>query len=193
MPEVSVVIAARNAGRTIDAALASVFAQTVRDLEVIVVDDGSTDDTTARVDAFGSRVIRLRQTAGGLGAALRAALPLSRGRIVMLLDPADLWLPRKVERQLTYFERFPGTGLLHGTAIPSGTPATALLESSDAAPLTTGFVAPTKAGAWTPEPEGTALSTIATSEESDVNWWAWPLACAARRVTSAAERVTLRA
>src|SRR5207248_1255892 len=65
MPEVSVVIPAYNAGRTISAALASVFAQTYRDFEVIVVDDGSTDDTAQRLAEWSGRIVNIRQPNGG--------------------------------------------------------------------------------------------------------------------------------
>ena len=64
-PEVSVVIPAFNASRTISAALDSVFAQTYKNFEVIVVDDGSTDDTARRVAEFGGRVEYVRQANGG--------------------------------------------------------------------------------------------------------------------------------
>ena len=74
MPHVTVIIPAYNAGRTITAALESVFDQTYRDFNVIVVDDGSTDDTAARADAAGADSV-FRQAHQGKGAALQAAYP----------------------------------------------------------------------------------------------------------------------
>src|SRR6266851_4037711 len=68
-PDVTVIIPAYNAGRTISAALQSVFAQTYRDYEVIVVDDGSTDDTALRVGECGNRVQYIRQANAGPGSA----------------------------------------------------------------------------------------------------------------------------
>jgi len=108
MPEVSVVIPAYNAGRTITAALASVFAQTYRDFEVIVVDDGSTDDTPRRLaDWADYRVVVVRQPNSGPAHARNEAIARARGRLVAFLDADDIWLPRKLERQVAYYRRFP--------------------------------------------------------------------------------------
>src|SRR4051812_33747134 len=100
MPDVSVIIAAHHASRTIDTALESVFLQTFRDFEVIVVDDGATDDTAALCASFGSRVICHHQPCRSLAAAWNAGLKLSTGRLVTLLDPGHLWMPRKLDRQV---------------------------------------------------------------------------------------------
>jgi glycosyltransferase involved in cell wall biosynthesis len=138
---VSVVIIARNAGRTIDSALASVFAQTLRDFEIIIVDDGSSDDTTERIRTCGLRVLAWQQPSSGRGAIV-AALRLARGGVVMLLDPHDVWLPRKIERQLTYFERYPQAAFLHGAVLSSTNPGMALLDSADAAEPFAGLAPP---------------------------------------------------
>jgi len=135
MPEVSIIIPAYNAGRTIDAALRSVFAQTFRDFEVIVVDDGSTDDTAERVEAWGSRVTYHWQKNAGPARARNQALSASSGRLIAFLDADDAWLPRKLERQVSYFQQFPRTGLLHTDAITDRSPTTAILNSADAAPI----------------------------------------------------------
>src|SRR3954471_17261364 len=86
MPEVTVIIPAHNCGRTIDAALESVFAQTFKDLEVVVVDDNSTDDTASRIGSFGPRVICCRETGGGIVRALNAGLLRGTGAIVAVLE-----------------------------------------------------------------------------------------------------------
>jgi glycosyltransferase involved in cell wall biosynthesis len=161
MPEVSVVIAVRNGGRTIDGALSSVFAQTVRDHEVIVVDDGSTDDTVTRISAFGSGVIVRQHPSGGHARALTAGLRLARGRIVMLLDPADMWLPRKIERQLKYFERYPEAGFLHGSVIASASPGLTLLDCPDETSLSAGLVPPSPPQHLARPPAGLRPSTVA--------------------------------
>jgi glycosyltransferase involved in cell wall biosynthesis len=101
-PLVSVVIPAFNAGRTIDRALASVFAQDYRPLEVIVVDDGSSDGTWTRVANYGDdtvRSLRLEENRG-VAAATNAGLAVARGEFVAFLDADDEWLPGKLRRQL---------------------------------------------------------------------------------------------
>jgi len=100
MPEVSVVIPAYNAGRTISAALASVFAQTYRDFEVIVVNDGSTDDTAQRLEEWSGRLVTICQRNGGPGRARNEGIARARGRLIAFLDADDIWLPRKLERQV---------------------------------------------------------------------------------------------
>jgi glycosyltransferase involved in cell wall biosynthesis len=159
-PEVSVLVVARNAGRTIDSALTSVFAQTVRAFEVIVVDDGSDDDTKARIEAFGARVTVLRQPRLGAARAIAAGLQLARGRYVMLLDAADLWMPRKIERQLQYFAQHPDAAFLHGTVLRSARPALTLLDSPDTAVLSPGSTPPVCPGPAVP-PNELQLSTVA--------------------------------
>lgn len=112
-PEVSVVITAYNYGRFIARALESVFAQTYRDIEVIVVDDGSTDDTRECVGAFGSRVAYLYQPNAGMPAAQNTGIAASRGALIAFLDADDVWLPRKLERQLEAMQADPGIGVVY--------------------------------------------------------------------------------
>ncbi len=112
-PHVSVVIPAYNAADSIGGALASVFAQTFKEVEVIVVDDGSTDGTAAVVEAMGGRVTLIRQVNGGPGAARNTGIRASRGPLIAFLDADDCWLPHKIEAQVAYFRVHPQTGLLH--------------------------------------------------------------------------------
>jgi GT2 family glycosyltransferase len=130
-PTVSVVIPAYNAGRTIDAALRSVFAQTYRDFEVVVIDDGSVDDTAERVGAWGDTVAFRRQHNAGPAAARNHGIRIARGRLLAFLDADDIWLPTKLERQVAYFEAFPETGLLHTAALVSRNPVSAMFERGE--------------------------------------------------------------
>src|SRR5207253_2699830 len=82
------------------AALASVFAQTYRDFEVIVVDDGSTDDTALRVAEWADRLVWVRQPNSGPAHARNEAIARAQGRLVAFLDADDIWLPRKLDRQV---------------------------------------------------------------------------------------------
>jgi len=94
-PTFSVVMPAYNAAETVGAALASVLAQTRRDFEVLVVDDGSADETLAAARRYedDARVRVLTRDHGGPGAARNAAIEQARGAWISMLDSDDLWLP----------------------------------------------------------------------------------------------------
>ena len=97
-------------------AIESVLGQTLGDLELVVVDDGSTDATASILGSFGDPRVRVtRQRRGGLTSALRSALGLARAPLVARLDADDVALPERLERQRDFLERHPEVGLL-GTA-----------------------------------------------------------------------------
>jgi glycosyltransferase involved in cell wall biosynthesis len=95
--KISVVIPAYNAARFVPRCLASVFAQTLKPDEVIVVDDGSTDSTAALAAELGAKVIS--QPNGGLSAARNTGIRNASGGWIALLDADDIWAPEKLERQ----------------------------------------------------------------------------------------------
>lgn len=100
---VSVVIPAYNAQATLDDTLNSVRSQTHRNLEIVVVDDGSTDDTAIiaqRHSAVDPRVRVIRQDNAGVAAARNAGIAATSGRYVAPIDADDLWAPSKIARQL---------------------------------------------------------------------------------------------
>ena len=104
MPRVSVVIPAFNAERYIREALDSVMAQTWRDLEVVVVDDGSTDGTREIVAGYGEAVRLVEQANAGPSAARNRGVREARGELVAFIDADDLWLPGKLALQLPLFD-----------------------------------------------------------------------------------------
>ena len=106
-PLASVVIPAYNKAGTIRATLRSVLGQTVQDLEILVVDDGSTDETRAMVETFGHGVRVLAQRQAGVSAARNHGIREARGEYVAFLDADDLWLPRKLEAQVALLRREP--------------------------------------------------------------------------------------
>ncbi|MGC6401662.1 glycosyltransferase family 2 protein [Sphingomonas sp. FW199] len=100
---VSVIIPAHNAARTLDQTLASARAQSYQSLEIIVVDDGSTDATAERVldhAARDPRVRLIRQANAGVASARNRAMADATGDYIAPLDADDLWHPEKIERQL---------------------------------------------------------------------------------------------
>ncbi len=105
---VSVIIPALNAAGYIRRAIESVLRQTVRPREIIVVDDGSTDDTAALVSQYGSVATCLRQPHKGLSMARNDGVECSTSDWVAFLDADDEWLPSKLERQLSILGRYPG-------------------------------------------------------------------------------------
>ena len=115
-PAVSVLMGVWNGAPRVREAIESVLGQTLGDLELVVVDDGSTDATASILGSFDdARVRATRQPRGGLTFALRSALGLARAPLVARLDADDVALPERLERQRDFLERHPEVGLL-GTA-----------------------------------------------------------------------------
>jgi glycosyltransferase involved in cell wall biosynthesis len=113
---VSVVVPAFNAEATIDETLASVRAQTHRLLDIIVVDDGSTDATAERARRHAgedSRVRVISQENGGVASARNRGLQEAWGAYVAIIDSDDLWRPSKIARQLRAMQSRPGIGLVY--------------------------------------------------------------------------------
>ena len=110
--KVSVIIPTYNYGEFIGGAIESVLSQTLAPLEVIVVDDGSNDDTEARIKPF-DQVRYIRKDRGGVSSARNEGVRQSRGDYVAFLDADDAWLPDKLERQLNRFSDDPEIGLVH--------------------------------------------------------------------------------
>lgn len=101
-PLVSVIVPTHNRGHLLRRSLASVLGQTWRNLELIVVDDGSTDDTAAVLSGISDprlRVLR-RETGSSAAAARNAGIAAARGEYLAFNDDDDIWLPHKLERQV---------------------------------------------------------------------------------------------
>ena len=108
---VSVVIPTFNRAAMLGDAVQSVLAQTRPADEIIVVDDGSTDDTGRVVEGFGTSVRCLRQENRGVSAARNAGLEAARGTVLAFLDSDDLWHPFKLEIELAVLDKLPHVGL----------------------------------------------------------------------------------
>jgi glycosyltransferase involved in cell wall biosynthesis len=116
-PLVSVIIPAYNAEAFIEQTLESVLTQTYENLEVLVVDDGSTDQTAAIVTRIASRDPRLRllhQQNAGVAAARNLAIQQSTGEFIAPIDADDLWYPQNLEKQVNcLFHSDPGVGVVY--------------------------------------------------------------------------------
>lgn len=115
MPTISVVIPTYNRARYLPEAIQSVLNQTYRDFEIIVVDDGSTDDTQSILQAWiGQGLIRYHyQDNAGVSAARNTGVELAQGRLIAFLDSDDLFMPAKLEKQVAIFEQTPDLGFVH--------------------------------------------------------------------------------
>ena len=110
--QVSALIPVFNGGRFLTLAIDSALAQAGVTIEIIVVDDGSTDETPALLAGYGDRLVVVRQTNRGLAAARNAGLARARGDVVAFLDADDSWEPEKSREQLAYLEAHPACGLV---------------------------------------------------------------------------------
>ena len=113
MKTISVIIPTYNHARFLRDAVDSALAQTYAPLEVIVVDDGSTDATPRILAAYGDRIRAIRRENGGVGAARNTGIAAARGELLAFLDSDDIWRPAKLEMQVARFEADPGLGLVH--------------------------------------------------------------------------------
>jgi glycosyltransferase involved in cell wall biosynthesis len=113
-PAVSVIVASRNYGRYLAGALRSVLEQSWRDIEVVIIDDGSTDHTPEVVRAFLSDPrVHYRRTDGlGQSRAKNLGIQLSRAPLIAFLDGDDEWLPDKLKQQTPLFEN-PAVGVVY--------------------------------------------------------------------------------
>jgi glycosyltransferase involved in cell wall biosynthesis len=111
-PGISVVIPTFNSARFIRETVESVLAQTYRDREVIVVDDGSTDSTREVLEGFGKDVRCILQDNRGPSAARNRGVEAARGDWIAFLDADDLWDSRKLEVQMSFAAANPGIALL---------------------------------------------------------------------------------
>ena len=135
-PLVSVVIAAWNAAAYLPETLVTALEQTWPNLEVILVDDGSTDDTAAAVAPFLPRIRYERRSHQGLAATRNEGIRLAKGDYIALLDADDLWHSEKIAVQVAIAQQNPHSGLIACDAYEFSN-AQVLRES-----LFPGFVAP---------------------------------------------------
>lgn len=107
MPKVSIIIPIYNASKYIVEAIDSVLSQTYKDFEVIVIDDGSTDNTKEILHNFGEKINYYYQENQGAVKARNKAFELSKGELIAFLDQDDLWQPENLAKKVAYLDKNP--------------------------------------------------------------------------------------
>ncbi|QYO63390.1 glycosyltransferase family 2 protein [Leptolyngbya sp. 7M] len=111
MPQVSLIIPAYNGERFITKALDSILHQTYSDYEIIVVNDGSTDQTAAVLQPYRERIRYIEQANRGVAAARNRGMALAQGELIAFLDQDDVLLPDKLAVQVECFAQQPEIGI----------------------------------------------------------------------------------
>jgi len=111
--KVSVIIPTYNRVFLLREAIDSVLAQTYQEFELLVIDDGSTDGTHEMVAGYGDRVVYIFQENRGVSSARNFGVRSSRGEFITFLDSDDVWLPEKLEKQVTIMEQNADLQLCH--------------------------------------------------------------------------------
>ena len=113
MPRVSITIPTFNCARFLGRAIDTALAQTYADYEIIVVDDGSTDDTREVLARFGDKIRYVYQPNGGLSSARNLALSHAGGELIAYLDADDMWYPHRLEAQVAFLDAHQECGFVH--------------------------------------------------------------------------------
>ncbi len=121
MPKVDVIIPAYNAAKYLPAAIESVVAQSFEDWRIVLIDDGSTDNTSEVVapyiEQLGPKLLYIYQPNAGLPAARNTAIRSSSAELLALLDADDVWLPCRLAESVKSFENRPQVGLSYGLVL----------------------------------------------------------------------------
>jgi glycosyltransferase involved in cell wall biosynthesis len=117
-PLVSVILPTYNRAALVTRAVESVLAQTYPNLELIIIVDGSTDDTLQRLEPYRRHARIVHQANAGLGAARNTGISLARGRFIAFLDDDDIWHPEKIRIQIEFFMSHPECSVV---SVPAAT------------------------------------------------------------------------
>lgn len=113
-PLVSVIIPVRNGLAFIDEAIASVLSQSFQDVEIVVINDGSTDGDYDALSTTDSRIRVLHLPGNGVSTARNLGMQAARGELIAFLDADDVWFPGKLAAQVRYMETHPEVGVVFG-------------------------------------------------------------------------------
>ncbi len=146
MPKIEIIIPAYNAAHYLPFALDSVIAQTFEDWRILLVDDGSTDDTAAVIapyqEKLGDKLLYIRQANAGLPAARNAAIRQTSAEFLALLDADDMWLPNRLQDSLDSFADKPEVGLSYGYIARIGPDNEVIDQFTDGQRNGEGWIAP---------------------------------------------------
>ncbi len=116
-PSVSVIIPTYNSAEFLSDAIDSALAQTYGDMEIIVINDGSTDDTRDVLEKYAGHIIYLEQKNGGPAKARNKGIGFAKGEYIAFLDADDIWLPSKLEEQMSTLASHPDAALVYSRMI----------------------------------------------------------------------------
>jgi glycosyltransferase involved in cell wall biosynthesis len=158
-PLVTVLIDAYNYGHFIEEAIESVLSQDFPSdqVEIVVVDDGSTDDTSERVKKYGSRIRYFHKSNGGQASAFNLGFTEARGEIIAFLDADDYWLPGKLQRIVGEFQRNPDLGMVYHQFLEVDTATNEQKKSTVFLPVSGSFLEEREEFFWY-NPPGTAAA-----------------------------------
>ncbi|MGR3310382.1 MAG: glycosyltransferase [Candidatus Brocadiales bacterium] len=121
MPRVSVIIPTYNSATFLPEAIESVFAQTYKDYEIIVIDDGSTDNTKEVLNPYFDKIKYIYQQNHGAGSARNTGIKHSQGEYIAFLDADDIWLPEKLHIQANYLDNNPEIAMVYSQCLQVST------------------------------------------------------------------------
>lgn len=116
-PKISVIIPTYNREQMIKEAIESVLSQTYKDFEIIVVDDGSTDNTKKVLGPYKDKIKYLRRENKGAAAARNTGIKHARGKYIGFLDSDDLWRPTKLEKQVEILDKYKDISVVYSNFI----------------------------------------------------------------------------
>jgi glycosyltransferase involved in cell wall biosynthesis len=159
-PLVSVLINNYNYDRYLQTAIESALHQTYSRCEILVVDDGSTDDSRQIIKSYGDRVIPILKTNGGQASALNAGFAASRGDLICLLDSDDVWLSTKVEQVVAALKAHPEAAVVYHRVQTVNQTEQRRGKPWPPYPVIRGTIAEQvmRTGGWWPFPPSTGLS-----------------------------------
>jgi glycosyltransferase involved in cell wall biosynthesis len=159
-PLVSILINNYNYDRYLPLAINDAIAQTYPNTEIIVVDDGSTDNSRQIINSYQAKIIPIFKNNGGQASALNAGFAVSKGEIICLLDADDSWLPSKVEEVVAAFNTYPQATVVYHKVQNINQGGTPMGKPWPPYQAIVGNVSNvvSQAGGWWPFPPSTALS-----------------------------------